>query len=532
MKGRRFFFTIFTLILIFTTTTIANAQGDTKRRTVAVTYLKDPVKVLLAGTTLRPTAKGEATVERWRKRNESEIDITIENMIPAYNFGADYTTFVLWAITPAGQVDNLGEFRLSGGTARLKTATPHQTFAMIITAEPHYLVRLPSRKVILENLTPNSKNVNVQVSDVYFEGDSGKYYMDDSVPALAERDFAKTPMELLQARRAVQIAKLADSERFAPDDFISASNSLTQAESAFKRGAAVHDVGRISRDAITFAVRARDISEERALAAERRSEIAKRDAEVRRVTENASDLQEQLNEMTARYKAAELSRKNLEEQLNRTMREAAEAKVENRSLTAENERIRDENSRLSRELNDTKNQVSSLQAQFSTANAKLGEYTNRVDSMEKAERERQQLEARRRDFETLQSSLSSIVTVKPTGNGFIAILPDNFFVTNQTLLALRVKAKMDALAQTLAAHPDAVFIVEGHSDTRANAEEFAYGRAQAFADYVAALGVSRTNFKIESRGATMPVSTAKSIAAKAQNRRVQLVFVAPEPAKQ
>ena len=60
-----------------------------------------------------PNARGEATVERWRKRNESEIDLSIENMIPAYNYGGDYTTYVLWAITPAGQVDNLGEFRLS-----------------------------------------------------------------------------------------------------------------------------------------------------------------------------------------------------------------------------------------------------------------------------------------------------------------------------------------------------------------------------------------------------------------------------------
>ncbi len=532
MKGRRFLLSISTLLFTLLITAAANAQGDTRRRTVAVTYLRDPVKVMMAGTTLRPTARGEATVERWRKRNESEIDITIENMIPAYNFGADYTTFVLWAITPAGQIDNLGEFRLSGGTARLKSATPHQTFAMIITAEPHYLVRLPSRKVILENLTPNSKNVNVQVSQVYFDGDSGKYYMNDTVPAIAERDFAKTPMELLQARRAVQIAKLADSERYAPDDFISSSNSLAQAEAAFKRGASVHDVGRISRDAITFAVRARDISEERALAAERRSEIAKRDAEVRRATDNASDLQEQLNDMTARFKAAELSRTNLEEQLNRSMREAAEAKVENRSLTAENDRIRDENNRLLKELNDTKNQVSSLQSQFTSANAKLSDFTNRFDSMEKAERERRQLETRRRDFEALQSSLSSIVTVKPTGNGFIAVLPDNFFVTNQTALAMRVKAKVDALSQALAAHPDAVFIIEGHSDMRTNAEELAYGRAQAFADYVAALGVSRTNFKIESRGASMPISTAKSGAAKAQNRRVQLVFIAPEPAKQ
>src|SRR5437588_11872045 len=75
------------------------AGGDVRRRTIAITYLKDPVAVSLAGTTLRPTAHGQATVERWRKRNESEIDVTIENMNPAFNYGADYTTYAIWAIT-------------------------------------------------------------------------------------------------------------------------------------------------------------------------------------------------------------------------------------------------------------------------------------------------------------------------------------------------------------------------------------------------------------------------------------------------
>src|SRR5947209_4008882 len=137
----------------------AQAGGDVRRRTIAITYFKDPVTVRLAGTTLRPQARGEATVERWRKRNESEIDITIENMIPAFNYGGDYTTYVLWVITPAGQINNLGEFRLSGSTARLKAATPDQTFAMIVTAEPHYLVKLPSRQVVLENLAPSTPKV-------------------------------------------------------------------------------------------------------------------------------------------------------------------------------------------------------------------------------------------------------------------------------------------------------------------------------------------------------------------------------------
>src|SRR5215211_1274589 len=172
----------------------AQAGGDVRRRTVAITYYRDPVSVQFAGTTLRPNAKGEATVERWRKRNESEIDITIENMIPAFNFGGDYTTYVLWAITPAGQVDNLGEFRLSGGSARLKAATPHQTFAMIITAEPHYLVKLPSRMVVLENLAPMSRNVQVQTSEVFFTGDSEKYYTDTGVPQLAESPVKKTSL--------------------------------------------------------------------------------------------------------------------------------------------------------------------------------------------------------------------------------------------------------------------------------------------------------------------------------------------------
>src|SRR4029453_564991 len=136
---------------------VASAQsGDVRRRTIAITYIKDPVSIPFAGTTLRPNARGEATVERWRKRNESKIDISIENMIPAFNYGGDYTTYVLWAITPAGQVDNLGEFRLSGSSARLKAAPPYQTFALIITAEPHYLVKLPSRQVVLENLAPTT----------------------------------------------------------------------------------------------------------------------------------------------------------------------------------------------------------------------------------------------------------------------------------------------------------------------------------------------------------------------------------------
>lgn len=504
------------------------AGGDLRHRTIAITYLKDPVTVTFAGTTLRPNARGEATVERWRKRNESEIDMTVENMVPAFNYGGDYTTYVLWAITPAGQVDNLGEFRLSGGTGRLKAATPQQTFAMIVTAEPHYLVKLPSQKIVLENLAPTSKNVQIRSSEIFFTGDSGRYYRDTTIPSIAERDYSKTPMELLQARRAVQIARLADAERHDPADFNQATSLLNQAETAFRQGAKVYDVGRVAREAITVAVRTLDISEERALASERRSEIARRDADVRRATETASDLSSQLSDSESRLKASELARVHAQDQLDRVMREAADSRAENRSLSAENDRLRSEVNRLNQDLTEARGRISDLQAQYSSTTAKLNETSGRVETMERVEREKQLAESRRREFASLQASVGALVTIKSTGNGFTAILSDSFFVPNQTTLHVRVKSKMDALGNLLAAHRDATFVIEGHSDTRPNAEGFALARAQAVADYLAALGVSRTNFKVEPRGDTVPLSMSKTLAGRAMNRRIELVFIGPQ----
>jgi outer membrane protein OmpA-like peptidoglycan-associated protein len=499
---------------------LGQSGGDLQRKTIAITYLRDPVKVYFAGTTLRPSARGEAIVERWRKRNQTEIDVTVENLIPPYNYGADYTTYVLWAITPEGQVSNLGEFRLSGDRARLKAATPYQTFAMIVTAEPHYLVKLPSRMVVLENLAPISKNVRLKVSDIYFTGDSGKYYADATPPQVAGRDYEKTPMELLQARRAVEIARLAEGEQYAPDDYRAAVRALEQAEEAFRRRADNHEVGRIAREAISLAARARDMAEERAAAAARRREIARRDEEVRRASEAASELEQQLRETEIRLKASEMARTSAEDQLNRALSELAQVRAENSSLHSENERLQDEMDRLKRELEAARAQIADLESRLSSTSARLGEATSKLEVME--------LESRRREFDQLRSALSQIVSVKPRGNGFVATLPDSFFLANRTDLALRAKPKMDALAAKLAAHKEVVFSIEGHSDSRPDAESFALGRAQAVADYLVALGVPRSNFRIDSHGSSSPLASNKTPKGRALNRRVELIFMGPD----
>ena len=135
-----------------------SAQTDLQRETVAVTYpLEQSVSVKFRGTTRLPRLQGEAKVSRTGRRG-TRVELSVKDLPRAYELGTVYTTYILWAITPEGRADNLGEIKRGGSflvNSKLDATTPLQTFAMIVTAEPHFLVRGPSRMVVLENLPPN-----------------------------------------------------------------------------------------------------------------------------------------------------------------------------------------------------------------------------------------------------------------------------------------------------------------------------------------------------------------------------------------
>ncbi len=59
-------------------------------------------------------------------------------MTAANQFGPEYMTYVLWAITPDGRAMNLGEVALNGDHAKLLSTTDLQTFGLIVTAEPYF----------------------------------------------------------------------------------------------------------------------------------------------------------------------------------------------------------------------------------------------------------------------------------------------------------------------------------------------------------------------------------------------------------
>src|SRR5579864_9061772 len=70
-------------------------------------------KIDFRGTELMPPARGDARVDS--QMGSTKIDTRIDHLTPATQFGPEYLTYVLWAITPEGRATNLGEVVLEGG---------------------------------------------------------------------------------------------------------------------------------------------------------------------------------------------------------------------------------------------------------------------------------------------------------------------------------------------------------------------------------------------------------------------------------
>src|SRR5512132_4183337 len=200
--GRYFAPTILVGLLVVSATL---GQSDIDRKTVAITYpLDETVTVKFRGTTLLPRLKGEAKVKRAGRRG-TRVELSVDDLPRASELGGIYTTYLLWAISPDGRVDNLGEIKRSGSSfvnSKLDVTTPLQTFALIITAEPHFLMKVPSRMVVMENLPPlRAGGSQVETVNVQYIGNSSDYFRDARVPEIADRDYRDTPVSLLGARQ-------------------------------------------------------------------------------------------------------------------------------------------------------------------------------------------------------------------------------------------------------------------------------------------------------------------------------------------
>ena len=230
-------------------------------------YLTAPTRIDFKGTPVLSDARGEAVVEA--KRGATLLKMKFENVPAPSRFGPQYLAYVVWAISPDGRAQNIGELTIDGShKAKLSTSTPLQTFAMIVTAEPYYSVTQPSEVVVMENVIGPGTIGKIEEVNATYELFPRKPFTYD--PASQPKTTTIAPANqaqyeavnsLYQALNAIQIAQSQGADQYAADQMARARKIYDQA-----RAMPID----LSKEIVSLAREATQIAEDsRAIAAKR-----------------------------------------------------------------------------------------------------------------------------------------------------------------------------------------------------------------------------------------------------------------------
>ncbi len=431
----------------------------------AVNYLhrSGSTKIGFVGTPLLPLAKGDAKVES--ERGGITISANFQGLTPANGFGPEYLTYVLWAISPDGRPQNLGEVLPAGTKNNITVTTALQSFGLIVTAEPYFSVSQPSDVVVLQNVILNDKTNGVleKVNAHYALLPRGAYADTNGAKSVANpitRD-EKSPLELYEAYNAVRIAQSVGADKYAPDIMEEANLDLKNAAdiNSNKKGD--------QKMLITFARQAVQRAEDarivtlRKQAAERQlnAEMAKRDAQ-------AQAQQSQIVAMQAQAAQAQA--------------DAARARAEAQAADA---------------------RASAAEANKSAENA------NAVR-------------------EKLRAQLNSVLATSESARGLIVNMSDVLFDTGKYTLKPSTQISLAKVAGILQAYPGLKLQVEGYTDSVGGDEfnqKLSENRADAVRDFLVAQGVATDNIVATGYGKSNPVADNDTAQGRQQNRRVNLV---------
>ncbi len=496
-----------------------NNEGVIAKTTLAVRYIENKkTRVNLTGTPMAPRVKGQVEVEY--KKNDARIKVRVENLDQPQSYGPYYTTFIVWAITPEGQADNLFELPY-GYSAEIQSRTSAQTFGVIISAEPHSEVKMPSQKIVAETTLPKDVTAGVQTVPAEYRSDRGNLYeVSESEAAILKPDYT-TPRLVLGARRSLDIARRAGAKEFAPQEWQDAQTKLVSLEQLWPRN--------LKKD-VAYSGLARDVM--------RLGQVAREQATLREYQARID------NERQARLRSLEEARAQAERaraDAERTKLEAERAKAEAERAKAEAERAERsaEEERRRRELAGREADAAKARAEAERLDAEKAK-AQAERAREQAERAKEQAESAKRErdaaLQKLYVSLSEILETKRETRGFIVNIGDVLFDTGKATLKPAAREKLSKLAGILVAYPgDLSLEIEGHTDSVGSDElnnRLSISRAESVRDYLSGAGVKPDRIKaVRGFGKTKPIATNETAAGRQMNRRVEVVIDDTEQAK-
>jgi outer membrane protein OmpA-like peptidoglycan-associated protein len=449
-----------------------------------------------AGTDLMPEATGKAKVDS--KAGRLVIDAEFSHMRSANSYGVQYLTFVLWAITPEGRAVNLGEVVPKDGKFNLQVTSDLQAFGLIVTAEPYFSVTRPSDLVVIENvIRQETKGFELPIDAKFEMLDRGQYTVDipaDQLPASSADP--KTPLDLLEARNAVAIAKAAGADHYAESSLAKSQDMLTRAEDYLVRKQGRTPIGTAARGATQMAEDARVLTlrrkEQERVAAERQAMMdaqSKAEADAR----TSADA-----EARAKAQAEDDARRRAQAESDQAAAERARAEAERTQAQAEAARA---------------------QAMADQQKAQNEAEKQRLAAQE-AIRQKEEMRAR------LLKQLNQVLETRDTARGLIVSMPDVLFDFNKYTLKPEARERLARISGIVLAYPDLHLEVDGYTDSigsDAYNQELSEKRSNAVRDYLVNSNVPGTNVSAQGMGKSNPIASNDTAAGRKMNRRVEMI---------
>ncbi len=453
-------------------------------------YRSGSTIVKFGGTALAPKAKGQAKVES--KKGYTEIEVEFENIPPATTFGSSYLTYVLWAITPEGSATNLGELLLGNGKSKVNVTTRYQSFAMIVTAEPHFAVRQPSELLIMDNEPAYEVKGAIQTVDAKYELLKKENYP-PLTGTLDKPGDKNIPLLMLEARNAIRIATEAGAPKYVPDVYEKATKSMQQSED--------YHVRKQTKPAMMIAREAAQNAEEaRAIAVTR--------IEDERIAKEKADAAARQAEAEAR--AAEARQRELEAKL------AAEAEARRRA-EADADRARAEEAARK----EAADRAAAEEARKQAEERAEAEKRRAAEEIARAEADKAALRMK------LFEQFSRILETRDTDRGLVVNMSDVLFDFGKYSLRPVTREKLARVAGILLNYPDLKIDAEGHTDN-VGSDEFNQSlsekRASTVIEFLKEQGIDETHLTAKGLGKTMPVVPNTNAKNRQQNRRVELII--------
>ena len=481
-------------------------------KAINYTHAKGSTPIDFKGTVLMPFAKGEARVEG--KKGVVSVSAKFEKLSPAMQYGPQFLTYVLWAVTPEGRATNLGELELDGTKAKVDGAAAFQAFAMIVTAEPYFAVTQPSDVVVMENVVRPDTEGNVEEVDAKFDLLQHGEYSTITTGNDATRLDPRVPLSLYEARNAIQIARGTGADKYATDSFQKAQQLLDQAEEAQRNKEPRKSLDMIAREAVQTAQDARSITIKRL--DDERQEAERKAAEAR--------------EAQAKQAAADAEKARLEAQLaqEKAARDQAAAEAARAAALAQQQEA-EKSAELAAQQ---KAAAEAAAAQATQQAAQAAALAAQQKAAAEAEAQRAQLAAAQAESEKaelrqqLLAQLSSILQTHDTVRGLIVNMSDVLFDTGSYTLKPGAREKLAKISGILLAYPSLKVQVEGHTDS-VGGDDFnqrlSEQRAEAVREYLVDQMVPANAVSAFGFGKTRPVATNDTAEGRQQNRRVELV---------